>query len=145
MRITLRRAVAEDAARIAELSTQLGYPVTAGEVIGRLEAIRGLENHEFTVALLAGGEMAGWIHIYVRHVVMSDPMVEVDGLVVDERRRGNGIGKRLMEHAEEWARKRGTYIVNLRSNMIREDAHAFYRRIGYEYVKRQMVFRKMLG
>ena len=136
--------MASDAARIAELSTQLGYPVTAGEVAGRLEALRGLENHEFSVATLSGGEVVGWIHIYVRHVIMSDPMVEVDGLVVDERRRRAGIGKRLMEHAEKWAEDRGVYIVNLRSNVIREEAHAFYRRFGYGYIKRQMVFRKML-
>lgn len=136
--------MAGDAARIAELSAQLGYPVTAGEVAGRLEAIRDLENHEFSVAELPGGEVVGWIHICVRHVVMCDPMVEVNGLVVDERRRGAGIGKRLMEHAEEWAGDRGIGVVNLRSNVIREGAHAFYRCIGYEYVKHQMAFRKML-
>jgi GNAT superfamily N-acetyltransferase len=136
--------VASDADRIAELSAELGYPVTAVEVAERLEAIRGFENHEFTVAALSGGEVVGWIHIYVRYIVMSDPMVEVDGLVVDGRCRGTGIGKRLMEHAEEWARDRGIGVVNLRSNVIREGAHAFYHRIGYEYVKHQMVFRKML-
>ncbi|HUV36082.1 MAG TPA: GNAT family N-acetyltransferase [Patescibacteria group bacterium] len=142
--MTVRSAAAGDAARIAELSAQLGYPVTAGEVNGRLEAIRGMENHEFSVASLPGGEIVGWVHLYVRRVVMSDPMVEVDGLVVDERHRRTGIGRRLMDHAEEWARKRGIGSVNLRSNEIRKGAHAFYERLGYELAKRQTVFRKVI-
>jgi GNAT superfamily N-acetyltransferase len=143
MKVTLRSAVADDAAPIAELSAQLGYPVTADEVRKRLESIQESENHEFSVAVLPKGEVAGWMHIYVRHMVMSDPMAEVEGLVVDGAHRRTGIGRLLMEHAEEWARRRGIAIVNLRSNAAREDAHAFYRSLGYEYVKHQAVFRKM--
>ena len=144
VQITIRSAAAEDAARIAELSRQLGYPVTAEEAGRRLESIQALDDHALSVAVLPVGEVAGWIHIYVRRTVMLDPIVEVDGLIVDEAHRGTGIGGQLMGHAEEWALSRGISVVNLRSNVIREDTHAFYRRLGYEHVKQQMVFRKML-
>lgn len=144
MNITIRPAAIDDAARIAELSGQLGYPTTAEAVAARLAAIGGHEDHELSVGTLPGGVVAGWIHIYVRRVVMIDPMVEIDGLVVDERYRRAGIGTRLMDHAEAWSRDRGIDVVNLHSNVIREGSHAFYRSLGYEYVKRQMVLQKKL-
>ena len=55
-----------------------------------------------------------------------------------------GIGKLLMERAEMWAREHGCKIVSLRSNVIRERAHAFYERLGYKHVKTQKSFRKVL-
>ncbi|MFX0145476.1 MAG: GNAT family N-acetyltransferase [Candidatus Hodarchaeota archaeon] len=54
------------------------------------------------------------------------------------------MGKLLMKHAEEWSRTRGCQGLRLRSNIIRENAHAFYERIGYGKTKTQWVFRKVL-
>lgn len=133
-----------DAVRIAELNEQLGYPATAEEVVGRLDEICSRDDHDFFVAVLPDGDVAGWVHVYLRRLVMFDPLIEVEGLVVDERYRRTGIGRLLMNHVEEWARERGCNIVNLRSNVIREEAHGFYRRLGYEEAKHQKVFRKLL-
>ena len=49
-------------------------------------------------------------------------------MVVDETVRGSGIGRCLMERAEEWTRERGYNTVQLRSNVTRAAAHAFYER-----------------
>ncbi len=133
-----------DTERIAELSTQLGYPATAEEVRERLSAICSRDDHDFFVAALPDGDVAGWAHVYVRRPVMLDPLAEVEGLVVDERHRRTGIGRTLMNHVEQWARVHGCHIVNLRSNVIREEAHGFYLRLGYDEVKHQKVFRKLL-
>ena len=37
-----------------------------------------------------------------------------------------------MEQAEAWTRQSGGRAVCLRSNVVREGAHEFYRRLGYE-------------
>jgi GNAT superfamily N-acetyltransferase len=59
-----------------------------------------------------------------------------------ERRRG--LGRGLLERAEDWARARGLGAVRVRSRLERADAHAFYTRLGYRETKRQVQFRKEL-
>ncbi len=88
--------------------------------------------------------VVGWAHVFVHALVESDTFAEVGGLVVDERERGQGIGKGLMSRVERLARARGARNVSLRSNVIRKDAHAFYEKLGYQIIKTQFAFRKTL-
>ena len=53
----------------------------------------------------------------------------VDLLFVEAKYRGQGIGKRLLQEAEAWARKRGCRGINL--NTITFQAPGFYRKMGY--------------
>jgi GNAT superfamily N-acetyltransferase len=68
----------------------------------------------------------------------------INGLVVDEGRRGAGIGRALVAAGEAWARQRGAKEITVRSRSTRERAHRFYERIGYEEIKRSHVFGKPL-
>jgi GNAT superfamily N-acetyltransferase len=77
-------------------------------------------------------------------VTEQDPVAEIAGLVVDAEWRGSGVGKLLMQRAEDWARANGLRMVVLRSNVIRSEAHAFYESIGYTRFKTQHAFRKQL-
>ncbi len=65
-------------------------------------------------------------------------------LAVQARFRGQGIGGRLLEVVEEWARERGAELIttdtNLRSNV---GAVEFYERHGYE--RQAVVLRKRLA
>jgi GNAT superfamily N-acetyltransferase len=88
--------------------------------------------------------IVGWVHVSVSHLLESDVRAEVNGLVVAEGRRSAGAGAKLLKAAEEWARKRGCRGMNVRSNVIRERAHKFYERQGYEHYKTQKAFRKAL-
>ena len=49
-----------------------------------------------------------------------------------------------LAQAEEWTLERGYDVVALRSNVIRDRAHAFYLREGYTHAKTQKAFRKTL-
>lgn len=143
-KITVRLAARADADGIARLSAQLGYPSSPQEVQRRLGHIEGGSNHAAYVAVGAGGQIIGWVHVHASHLLESDPEAEIGGLVVDEARRGSGAGKLLMQRAEQWARERGLGSVYLRSNIIRKDAHEFYKSLGYSVVKTQYAFRKFL-
>src|SRR6267154_4044006 len=74
----------------------------------------------------------------------SEVRAEVNGLVVAEGQRSLGAGARLLAAAENWARKHGCKNMSVRSNVIRERAHKFYERDGYEHYKTQKSFRKPL-
>ena len=140
----VRRARKEDAAAIAGLAGQLGYPSTKEQVERRLERVLTDSEHALFVAEMPGERIGGWLHAFSYHVVESDPRVEVAGLVVDETQRGTGVGRLLMQSAEDWAREKSYTGVGLRSNIVRHAAHAFYQSIGYKIPKTQHVFRKEL-
>jgi len=129
---------------MARLATQLGYPSTAAEVRRRLGRILKQPGHAVFVAEKSDVGVVGWAHVFVHALVESDTFAEVGGLIVDERERGQGIGKGLMARVESWARARGARNVSLRSNIIRKDAHAFYEKLGYRIIKTQLAFRKSL-
>jgi GNAT superfamily N-acetyltransferase len=148
----IRRAQRSDAARIAELSRQLGYPATAAQIARRLVKLAPASRHALFVAEVkdagssqrAAGNLIGWLHVSITNLVEVDTRAEVNGLIVAEGQRSMGAGARLLEAAEEWARRYGCGSVNLRSNVIRERAHKFYERQGYEHYKSQKAFRKSL-
>ena len=87
----------------------------------------------------------GWVHAFAKYSIDAGPRAEIGGLVVDEGHRGAGLGKLLMGEAEEWARSRELEGVYLRSNVLRESAHAFYEAIGFRKIKSQYCFLKLLG
>jgi GNAT superfamily N-acetyltransferase len=142
--IAIRSPQPRDHKKMAELAGQLGYDSAPEEIPRRLLGIKDSPDHAVFVAETAGGEIAGWIGVFVFRCVEADARAEISGLVVDERVRSLGIGRLLLERAEEWAREKGCVSASVRSNVIRERAHAFYERHGYKLVKTQKSFRKTL-
>ncbi len=140
----IRPAQALDHARIAELAGQLSYPSTPEEIERRLQGIKSSAEAAVFVADLETGEIAGWIAVFVYRTVEADARAEVSGLVVDERFRSRRVGDHLLVRAEQWARENGCRAIGLRSNVIRDRAHAFYERHGYAHVKTQKAFCKQL-
>lgn len=140
---TVRLATLADAAAIARLSGQLGYASTTAETARRLTDLNGNGEHAVFVADSSGTPL-GWIHVAMSHSLLADTPAEIAGLVIEEHHRGWGIGRALMEHAEQWARNKGCRSVRLRSNVVRFRAHAFYEGLGYQVTKSQKVFCKDL-
>ena len=56
----------------------------------------------------------------------------VEDVVVDEKARGRGVGKLLIEHAIQVAREHGAHSVDLTSRPSREAANALYQRVGFQ-------------
>ena len=142
--LRLRRAKSADAQQIAVLSGQLGYPATAAQMRGRLRGIKPASQHAVFVAESAKDGVIGWVHVSRDVLLESEIRAEVNGLVVAEGQRSLGAGARLLAAAEDWARKHSCKGMSVRSNVIRERAHKFYERNGYEHYKTQKSFRKPL-
>ena len=139
----IRRAEPRDSPRLAELSTELGYPMTPAEAGARLAELSGHPDHAILVAE-AGGRVAGWIQVSLPRIFETPARAEIAGLVVDETARGAGIGRELVGAAVDWARERGCVAVRVRSNVLRERAHGFYRREGFVDLKTQVVLEKTI-
>jgi len=133
----------EDAAAVAALSGELGYPASARDVAERWDRLAGRAEHAVFVAD-EEGRVAGWAHVHDDWTLEAGHSAELMGLVVSEARRGAGVGRALVAEAERWARTRRCPRLRVRSNVIREDAHRFYDALGYRRVKKQLVFDKAL-
>jgi GNAT superfamily N-acetyltransferase len=142
--VRIRKARRSDAERIAQLCGELGYPATPAQIVTRLRQLKPASKHAVFVAesIDVAIGMVGWVHVSVSHLLESDVRAEVNGLIVAAGQRGAGAGAKLLEAAEEWARRHGCRGMNVRSNVIRERAHGFYERSGYEHYKTQKAFRK---
>jgi GNAT superfamily N-acetyltransferase len=55
----------------------------------------------------------------------------IESLVVDASSRQSGIGRVLVHAAEAIAHQWGCLAVEVTSRRSRQDAHAFYQRLGY--------------
>jgi len=141
----IRPVTSEDAAAVAALSGQLGYPVAAEAIAARLERLLGRDDQLVLAAVAADGALAGWIHAAEQDLVEAERRCEILGLVVDGRRRRGGIGRGLVAEAERWAASRGLRQMSVRSNVAREESHPFYEAQGYGRVKTQQVYRKPIG
>ena len=142
--IKIRRATNSDVACIAELSSQLGYPAKPTEIAQRLRKIKPASQHAVLVAESPEPKVIGWLHVSVSPLLEVPLRAEVNGLIVDDDERSRGTGALLLRAAEQWARRRGCKNMSVRSNVIRERAHEFYVRHGYEHYKTQKAFRKPL-
>lgn len=127
----VRPAEARDADALARLIDQLGYSAAPADIVVRLAEMQA----EGRAALVAedGGEVVGCLTTSVMRVLHRPaPVGRISMMVVDEDRRGRGIGAALVRAAEEALAAQGCYMVEVTSHVSRTDAHRFYERLGYE-------------
>jgi GNAT superfamily N-acetyltransferase len=129
--LTIRDARAEDGVAIASLLGQLGYETEASAVPPRLERLV-IVGDRVVVAVLEE-EVVGLAHLHASPTIEHErPAAKINALVVDESHRGEGIGRALVDALEEEARARRCVLLFLTTAARREEAHAFYRRVGLE-------------
>ena len=141
--IEIRGAQPGDAAEMARLSIQLGYPMTADEITRRLAVLLPNELHYIAVAV-SGSRMLGRVHCEHRSGIEAGERAELMALVVDVDARRGGVGRQLVEAAERWALSRDLSSLVVRSNAARELSHPFYLALGFSRDKTQHVYSKAL-
>ena len=136
MGLRVRDAQAADAPAIAGLLDQLGYPTESAAVEQRLERLQ-IVGDRILVADV-DGTAVGLAHLQVTPALERErPAAKIGALVVDDAHRGHGIGRALVQTLEEEARLRGCGVLFLTTSEGRDDAHAFYERVGLEHTGRR--------
>jgi GNAT superfamily N-acetyltransferase len=93
-------------------------------------AAPGVRTFIFSVSGLPVGTYTLFVLPLLAHSGAPEALVE--DVAVHPEAQGQGIGRRMMEHARALAREAGCYKLALSSNQKRVEAHAFYERIGFE-------------
>ncbi|TMJ65395.1 MAG: GNAT family N-acetyltransferase [Alphaproteobacteria bacterium] len=140
--IEIRACTPEDSAAVSTLLDELGYTVSIRQATEQVTEL-GKTGADPIFLALADGQILGLLALHLSRMLQyPSPIVRVTALVVDRRARRRGVGKLLMQHAEQVGSAAGCEFVELTSAMDRAEAHAFYRNIGYE--PNSLRFRKPL-
>lgn len=110
-----------------------------GDVLPLSEATRIWErmasypNYKLYVAV-TGTQVVGTFAMLIMDNLghLGAPSAIVEDVAVDPAVQGQGIGRAMMRHAIEIARKSACYKLALSSNLKREKAHAFYDSLDFE-------------
>jgi GNAT superfamily N-acetyltransferase len=141
--VQVRKATSDDASSIARLSSQLGYPASDVEMRDRICGLLDSPTHAVYVAA-SGTPVLGWATGELRLSLETGRRVEITGLVVDATTRREGIGRALVSRIEQWALQNGVNTILVRSNVSRAESHLFYAQLGYDPVKTQHSYRRVL-
>lgn len=123
-----------DAPQLAPLLATLGYPAAAAALVRRLDMLAAYPGP--VVVLVAASPvddaLGGVVSAHAFPSLHQDaPVAWLTALAVAPAVQGRGIGRRLVEAAEAWARAQGAERISVNSGLARVGAHAFYSRLGY--------------
>ena len=137
----IRKANKEDSFSIMMLSKELGYESTEEEIKNRINYL-SKKDQSFLVVAEEEDNVVGFISYEHYETVYYVPGINITGLVVFKDFRNKGIGKRLLNYAEEYAKSKSLTFVRLNSGIQRKEAHSFYKNNGYDNIKEQIRFIK---
>lgn len=91
----------------------------------------------------ADEELIGFVHVFIRDtpifpVIIPQHYAVIDGIGVKSEFQNHGIGKMLMEKAQEWATTNGAVFIELNVYEFNKNAISFYERLGYHVSSRRM-------
>jgi aminoglycoside 6'-N-acetyltransferase I len=149
----IREAQGRDRLRLAEMMVALWPDGDVGEYLGEVEKliqthISGTLPGTFFVATGKGGSLTGFIQVGLRsHADGCDtaaPVGFIEGWYVEQEFRSVGIGRKLMEAAEGWARGQGCREMASDALLGNEPSLRAHSAAGFEIVDRCVHFRKSL-
>lgn len=135
----VREATIADASALAPLLGELGYPATVAQVTPRLRRMLARDDQKILIAENTDGAL-GVLALHVFPTLTYDHgLALIMALVITENARGLGVGRKLVDRAEEVARSLGASRLMVTTHNRRADAHAFYERLGFEFTGRRYV------
>jgi GNAT superfamily N-acetyltransferase len=88
----------------------------------------------------AEGRILGLAALHVIPVIERDGATgRITALVVRDEARRSGVGRALVKRVEAEAARRGCDRLEVTSGARRDDAHHFYRRLGFEEAPQRFV------
>jgi aminoglycoside 6'-N-acetyltransferase I len=113
----------------------------------RAELLADAGRNGVLVAASPGG-LVGFVEVSIRDWAEgcgTRPVGYIEGWYVAPEHRRAGLGRRLVQAAEGWARVRGCTEMGSDADLSNGLSHAAHRALGYGEVARLVLFSKKLG
>jgi aminoglycoside 6'-N-acetyltransferase I len=128
---------------------QLLWPGDAREALAREqeEILADPEKNCVFVAALPDG-LAGFVEVALRQWAegcSTRPVGYIEAWYVRPEHRRSGVGRRLIDAAERWARSRGCTEMGSDADLQNVVSHDAHRALGYVEVTRLVLFAKKLA
>jgi len=144
MEIMIRECHIQDAQNIYTLNkNEMGYDYALEETRNKLENLLKSSHDKIFVATI-DSQVVGYVHAHDYDVIYMDHLKNIMGIAVDHNYQKRGIGKKLLNAVEQWAKEDHAKGVRLVSGETRVGAHEFYKHCGYISKKKQMHFIKLI-
>ena len=123
----------EATAELVEAFERLTPQLSSSNPPPSVEALAAIAASDATRLLVAhaDGDIVGSLTLVLVRIPTGLRAI-IEDVVVDERVRGQGVGRALNEAALELAREAGAVTVDLTSRPSREAANRLYSRLGFE-------------
>lgn len=89
-------------------------------------------------------QVVGVIEVVVKYSIHKDAYLIINTLAVLSQYQGKGIGGRLLNYVETFAKERGLSHLTLGSQCQRTKAHQFYIKHHFQFIKDHKIFEKHL-
>jgi GNAT superfamily N-acetyltransferase len=141
--INIRQYSLSDLKDLTGLMEDLGYPSSIEDMTKRMDLIES-NPYYFTFVAIIHDKVVGMIGVRLNITYTNNTLkTQISALVTKREYQGQGIGKALIQHVEEWSENQGSDFIYLLSGIRNErsKAHEFYKNVGfditgYRFVKR---------
>lgn len=131
--IQIREAQEKDALKLSELMKQLGYPISTEIILARIKLYQSNQAYFSYVAEINNCVIGSISVAIIDYFHREGRFARIVAMIVDEDYRKQGVGKQLIDRAEQAIKKYHCDFVELTSGMHREGlgSHNFYQKLGY--------------
>lgn len=137
--MNIRRTSYKDIDPVLTLMHELGYFPEKSTIIENITKYARSPEYEVFVAE-AKDKLVGCISLHVMQLFhIKGNVGRITSIAVSREYRRNGIGKALVEAADEYFRSMGCVKAEVTSADHRKDAHMFYQAVGFVLDERRFI------
>jgi N-acetylglutamate synthase-like GNAT family acetyltransferase len=140
----IRNASHKDLLKLISLVEQFGYPIQKQDLLQNIELFLHAPYKAIWVAEKKG-KVVGCLAIDLINLFHTkEKLARIVTLVVDEKERKQGIARKLVEKAEEFAKSMHCSVVELTTGISKKKMDDFYKKLHYTEKEKKIYFTKDL-
>lgn len=138
--IRIRPAAAADEVLLIELAARLTAfdlppwrkpsDIATADAREMMEAVRGAAPDNEVLIAERAGVPVGCLHVLATTDFFGTRHAHISVLATTQAAEGSGVGRALLQHAEQWARRRALSLLTLNVFAANDRARRFYDRAG---------------